>query len=404
MASAQSLRYRLYGLGILGTVVLLITLAVASYNQAFTRFTRVTIDSGRAGLLLNPDDDVKFHGVTIGSVERILPAGDRSGVRLMLDLNREQAQVVPADAIATITPTTAFGRKQVLLSSPPTRAGSGPIADGAIIPARSVTVEVESVLDQVNSLLNTLNTAQLNATLTALSQTLDGRGADIGATVDELADYLRQINPDVPALQGDLHAVAGFTNLYADVSPALLRLLRNLTFTSHTLVQRRDQLGAVLREVTGVSDTGSHLLDANGDDLSNVLDVLRPSTGLVGRFAPQLTCLVEGLDYLRPYLEAAQGWVGPSGKVVGRPGINTMTKFLQGKDPYKYPQDLFTPSSNAPSCYGLPRLGATQIPQPRVQTNTGYEPRAATPHLGNPSVSQYFLGPLASTQGNRSGR
>jgi phospholipid/cholesterol/gamma-HCH transport system substrate-binding protein len=404
MSDPLRLRYRLYGLAVLGAVALLIALAVASYAQAFTRFTSITVDSGRAGLLLDTSDDVKFHGVTIGAVGRILPAQGESGVRLVLDLDNDQARMVPADAVATITPTTAFGRKQVLLAPP---AGGGsivPIADGATIPAQAVTVEVESVLDQVNSLLNTLNAAQLNATLTALSQSLDGRGADLGATVDQLADYLRKINPSMPALRGDLHATAAVTNLYADVSPALLRLLRNLTFTSHTLVDERDDLGGFFREVTGVSDSGVHLLDANGEDLSNLLDVLRPSTGVVGRFAPQLTCLVEGLDYLRPYLEVAQGGVGPSGRVLGRPGINTMTKFLQGKDPYKYPNDLFTPSNNPPSCYGLPRLGPGQIPQARAQTHTGYEPRAATPHLGNPSVSQYFLGPLATPATPGSGK
>ena len=76
---------------------------------------------------------------------------------------------------ARILPKTLFGEKYVALQVP-ADPSSRSIQAGDMIPESQVAIEVEKVLSDLYPLLRTVQPAQLNYTLTALAEALEGRG------------------------------------------------------------------------------------------------------------------------------------------------------------------------------------------------------------------------------------
>ena len=96
-------------------------------------------------------------------------------------------------------------------------------------------IEVERVLNDLYPLLRTVQPAELNYTLNALADALEGRGDKIGESLETLDGYLKRMNPQLPALIDDIKLLAQVTDTYADVIPALAATLRNTVKTGNTL-------------------------------------------------------------------------------------------------------------------------------------------------------------------------
>jgi len=117
------------------------------------------------------------------------------------------ANLIPADVTARLLPKTLFGEKFVSLVPPEnaTDAGKARIAAGDVIPEdRSQSArEVEQVLNDLLPLLQAVKPQQLATTLGALSQSLSGRGAELGRTLVQLNSLLDGLNPSIPDLQAE---------------------------------------------------------------------------------------------------------------------------------------------------------------------------------------------------------
>ena len=94
------------------------------------------------------------------------------------------------------------------------------------------------MLNDLYPLLRTVQPAELNYTLNALADALEGRGDKIGESLETLDSYLKRLNPQIPALIDDLRLLAKVTDTYADVVPAIAETLRNTVKTGNTLVSK----------------------------------------------------------------------------------------------------------------------------------------------------------------------
>ena len=96
------------GLATIATVTVVVALALTSFRGDFEDSVTVTVVSPRAGLVMNPDAKVQFHGVQVGTVAAIDDRPDgQAALRLAMDPARLQA--IPANVIADIAATTANG-------------------------------------------------------------------------------------------------------------------------------------------------------------------------------------------------------------------------------------------------------------------------------------------------------
>src|SRR5690606_12572560 len=108
------------------------------FRGSFTPGVKVTVESGRSGLMLEDGAMVKAHGVHVGSVTTVQQTP--SGAVIELRLDPDAAARLPADPGADIRATTVFGAKYVTLTDPPSPGPVG-LTEGTVLRASNVTVE-----------------------------------------------------------------------------------------------------------------------------------------------------------------------------------------------------------------------------------------------------------------------
>jgi phospholipid/cholesterol/gamma-HCH transport system substrate-binding protein len=291
---AEHRRLLRYGLVFLALVATLVGLSIAVYQKAFSPVTMVELHAGRAGLQLAQFGDVRMHGVLVGQVRSIGEDGGQAVIKVALD--PAAARTIPENVSAQILPTTLFGQKFISLDDP-AHPSARPLADGDVIPASRVrtNVELSRILARLFPLLRAVRPADLNATLNALATALAGRGERIGESMDRLDGYLSAIGPHLPTMRKDLVALADVAHTYDLAAPDLVRMLRNLTVTSRTVVAKRVELGAFFDDVAGLSATGSRVLAQNEDGLIRLGRLSRPTLALLDTYSPEYPCLFKGL-------------------------------------------------------------------------------------------------------------
>ncbi|MCS0635727.1 MCE family protein [Streptomyces sp. LP05-1] len=358
------MRRRLAGALYLILPAALIWLSLAVYHRDFERSDRVVVESGTAGNEMHPQADVKLRGVVVGRVERIDTRG--SGARLTLALRPGVIRRIPSDVTAQLLPTTLFGQRYVALV-PPARPSARPLRPGAVIPpdrSRNA-VELQQALNNLLPLLTAVRPDRLSATLTAVSQALDGRGTQLGATLTRLDGYLRRLNPELPHLNADLKEFVKVSRSYSASLPGVVDALYDATTTSATLADERRRLSALTTSVTASSQTLTTWLRRNQANLIRLTATGRPTLELLSRYAPEFPCTLKTLADFVPVMDRALG------KGTGRPGLHVEVTVVHGRGAYRPGTD--TPRYDArggPACYPVPYSGGGTPPSaaPAVTT------------------------------------
>jgi phospholipid/cholesterol/gamma-HCH transport system substrate-binding protein len=137
------------------------------------------------------------------------------------------------------------------------------------------------------------------------------------------------------------------------------------------------------------------VLAHNQEGLQSSLALLRPTTGLLQKYSPALTCLIQGLDTLNTLLSDVVGGTSP--------GLNINMSFTPAGGSYKSPRDLpEVRADNGPNCHGLPTLTPEEIPPPETHFDTGADPYPAEhnrPIVGGPPLAELLFGPVQPAEG-----
>ena len=354
---------KLAALAMVGGLIAIAVLALVLYSSGFTSTVPVTVVSQRSGLVLNPDAKVQMRGVVIGRVASI--DQDERGAVLHLDIDASRAASVPSNVTVDIESTTVFGAKYVNFV-PPQQPSPNHVAAGAVFDSGSVTVEINTVFENLSNVLTTIQPQKLNETLGAIAAGFQGRGNDIGDLIKTSDAYLKRINGSLPDLSHDLTATAAVTDLYAGVSPSLLKILENGTAISNTVVNEQDNLDALLLNVTGLGNIGGEVLEQNNPTLSTMLSQLRPTLGIAAEYSPELPCTLGAFAY---------GSEIGTPVYSGQPGIKLSVGLLPGVPTYTVADNL--PKVNAtggPHCFNLPTPAPDAPHAPYLVTDTGANP------------------------------
>jgi phospholipid/cholesterol/gamma-HCH transport system substrate-binding protein len=374
------LRYQAYGVAMLVVGALFVALCLAYFNQTFRPVDHVSLDISRSGLQLLPGSDVKVRGVIVGDVSSISSDGTGAVIHLRLDPTR--AKRLPDNVSARLLPKTIFGEKYVDLMLPATPS-SRHLSDGDVIPEdrSQPALEISQALDDLLPMLRSVEPAKLNETLTALATALQGKGAEVGQTLQQLDAYFRQINPHLPSLQHDITALVGVATTYDEAAGSLLDALRNLTVTANTVVDRKDQLTAFLGDVAGAADSTRDLLARNEQSIVAVNKINRPVLDLLARYAPEYPCFFRGYAKLIPRIHAAVPDALP-GTTQRNHSAHVVIDFVPSFPTYQYPLDLPEFSdTRGPNCYGLPNPPLS-LPKIRFRDGTEDDARFGPPPAG----------------------
>jgi phospholipid/cholesterol/gamma-HCH transport system substrate-binding protein len=357
-ATGRGRRLELAGLASLLALALLVAVSIASYQHVFDDHVTVVVHARTAGQQLNVGGDVRMNGAIVGRVSAV--RATRDGARISLQINRGDADRIPTDVVARILPTTLFGQKYVELHSSSTTA-AGHLHDGSVIAedTSAKATELTDVIDDLDPVLTAIHPDRLAAALGGLSEGLDGRGDDLARLLSGGGDYLGELNGQTPVFEADLRLLRKVSGQYADNTPALLDLLRNLTVTSGTLTAPQTDVPDFIAALSAAADTGTAVLRANNDRIAETARLSRPTLELFAEYSPELLCTIRGFLF-----DGAQ-----SAKEIrhnsfqGHFTIGAQARGYTAKDAYK-PGDLGT----GPSCRGLPEA---QIPYGPVNLNDG---------------------------------
>lgn len=363
--------YRLYGVLFIAAVAGLVAVCILALEQVFQPAAYVTLRIPRAGQQLLPGSDVKLRGIVVGSVDTISSNGNGATIRLRMQPSA--LAEIPANVTAQMVPKTLFGEKYVALL-PPAQPAASHLHDGSVIAQDQTrpTLEIDQALDDLLPVLRAVRPQDLNSTLSAIATALQGKGQELGQTITQLDTYLRGFTPQLPRLRHDLAALSTTARTYDQAAGPLLDTLGNLSVTSTTISNERDQLSGLLDDVTSASGTLRQFLARNAANLVAVNTVNRPVIDLLHRYSPELSCFLIGDARLDARIHTAE---------IHKPGLagsaHVKVEFVPAFPTYQYPKDLPEfGDTRGPSCYGLPNP-PIRLPVIHYKDGTQDDPRFA---------------------------
>jgi phospholipid/cholesterol/gamma-HCH transport system substrate-binding protein len=336
---------------------------------------------------MEPGAKVKLRGVEVGRVATI--EGGKTPVFLKLEIDPGQAKYIPANVEAQIRATTAFGAKFVDLVYP-SEPSTNRLRAGAVLQSRNVSTEVNTVFGNLVDLLHQIDPAKLNGVLSALAEGLRGEGETIGEATTDANQVLLALNPRAEIVRRDWQSLKGFSDTYSVAAQNILTVLDAVSTTSATVTNNSQDLDALLVNVIGFSRSGINLIGPNKDNLVRAINVLEPTTSLLMKYNPELTCLLVGAQSLLK--EDLVPTAGGNGK-----STVLDAAILLGDDPYKYPDNLPIIGAKGgpggkPGCGSLPDA-SKQYPVRQLITNTGWGTGIdirPNPGIGFPGYANYL--------------
>lgn len=330
----------LLGLAYLVILALLVAASVAAYRKdlPWQRTAQVTLTTTTPGLELNPQSDVKLQGLRVGEVRKIRSNGRSATVVIALD--KDKLDLIPANIDAAIIPKTLFGEKFVDLRVPE-QAASARIAAGDSIRQSTTSVELGTVFSRLVPILRTLKPEELSVMLTSLADALDGRGATLARTLNQVRGLADKLGPHMDTLTHDIRQLAATADIYSAGAPDLIRMLASTSaISSELLVPGEKDLSTFLDQVTNTADQAGEVLAENAADLVTLTGDARAVLALLDEYSSGLPCLLKGLhtgDILANQATGARG-----------PFVNLTVDLITAHKPYRYPDDLpSNPGSDA---------------------------------------------------------
>ncbi|MDQ0792743.1 MCE family protein [Streptomyces sp. B1I3] len=348
---AQTVRRRLAGVAFVLVPAVLVWGSVSVYRKDFTEDATVTVRTGSVGNEMHDNADVKLRGVVIGQVRDIRTDGE--GARLTLAIEPDRLGQIPADVTAQMLPTTLFGERFVALV-PPAVPSARTLRAGAVIPQdrSSNAIELEEVLDNVLPMLTAVKPEKLAATLSAVSQALEGRGGKLGDTLVTLDAHLKKFNPQLPTLNADIKELVKVSHLYADAAPDVLDALTDFTTTSGTIAEQQAELADLYGATTASAQDVTSFLRKNKDNLIRLSASGRPTLELLAEYSGAFPCTLRTMAGFVPAMDKALG------KGTDEPGLHVTVKAVESKGKYVAGKD--TPvydATGGPHCYSVPYIG-----------------------------------------------
>jgi len=340
-----------------------------AYIAAFTPTDTVTVNSSRAGLVMDADAKVKYRGIQVGKVKDIAYSGDQA--KLTLEINRDQIRYIPSNAPVRIASTTVFGAKSVEFIAPEQPSGT-PLRPGVTVQAEAVQLEANTLFQTLIDVLHKIDPVHLNATMSAIAEGLRGNGDDFGATLSGLNQYLVQLNPKLPTVESDFAQTATVANIYGDAGPDLVTVIENVPTISNTIIDQQENLNATLLAAIGVANEGYATLEPAADDYIAAIQRFRAPLKVLGDYSPVIGCILQGV----------KNGSERAGRLVGgtKPGTMVSASFILGVPSYTYPESLpIVNASGGPNCRGLPDIpskqyGGSWYRAPFLVTDNAYIP------------------------------
>jgi len=373
---------RLTGVALLAVLGLLVWVSLAAYNKQFTPVTMVTLYTDSTGNQMNLGAEVMVRGVVVGEVRSITSTGQ--GAELGLALQPGEAGQIPANVSARMLPTTLFGQRFVELVLPAHPSVVTLAHGGVIRQDRSAdAIELEKVFDDLLPMLTAVQPQKLSVTLTAMADALNGRGTELGQTLDVINAYLKQFDPNLPVLDEDITRLVQVTRAYAQAAPGIVQALRDFSVTSQTVASEAGNLQSLYSTVTAASQNLNTFLDKNDSTIISLSASSVQTLQILARYSAEFPCVFQDLTDFIPDMNKVLG-AGSS-----QPGLHVTVHPVQSLGAYRPFRDTPKYGDNlGPHCYPVPFTGINlnDGASPPDSTTATTQRTGGQPATGSPSA------------------
>jgi phospholipid/cholesterol/gamma-HCH transport system substrate-binding protein len=221
--------------------------------------------------------DVRFGDVPVGTIGEIRLTDDhRAEVTLRLDAEER----LPERAIAVLRMTAVLGERYVDLVPDPEEGA--PVDEGAALPG-IFEQDIELVVEAGSELLGALSADRIAHVIEVGHRTFDGRGERLGELVDEVGDYVGQLEAGRGELARFLDASERLTSTLAPDAELHAGALEDLADLAEMLAEEEERLIGALDELAGTAEVGSRIVADNRQSLDGLLARLSRFSGEVLR-------------------------------------------------------------------------------------------------------------------------
>jgi ABC-type transporter Mla subunit MlaD len=276
----------IYGLVVLLLSTVVTLLLLAKSTGRLEPYTRVVADLNNVGDGLPRQSDVRYHGLLVGSVNRVVPASNGNPNFVHIDVKREYAGSIPRTVTARVVPSNIFAVSSLQLidsgeAGPPISTGTHILEDTEL-----PTVLFQTTITKLRDILTATGRGREDNTvgiLAAIGAATDSRRGKLLAAGAQLDRILKQLNDIVATDTGPstLSALVDAAGGLRQTAPDLLDALHTAVRPMQTLAEQRGQLNTLL--AGGINTVGtSHTALANHTDrLVTITGHLTPVAGVL---------------------------------------------------------------------------------------------------------------------------
>jgi virulence factor Mce-like protein len=205
--------------------------------------------------------DVKARGLVVGTVDSV--SGNPGDITVDISINDAVLHRIPSSVTARVLPASVFGTSFLDLNVDTARSAPNLAAGDTIRQDLSApTLELQRALDSIDQLVSALGPADLSVVLHALAASLDGRGKQLGTSIDQLDHLLSVVNPKMPLFRDDVRLLRINMSTVRRLAPDLITTLDNTADIARGVVRHQKDLHALLIAAIRLVNDGDHLLDA----------------------------------------------------------------------------------------------------------------------------------------------
>lgn len=316
-----------------GSLVVVLALVVGFVGwrlyQKLTNNTVVAYFS--AANALYAGDKVQIMGLRVGSIDSIVPAGDK----MKVTFHYQNKYKVPANASAVILNPTLVASRSIQLEPP--YKGGPVLGDNAVIPLErtQVPVEWDELRDSITKIISKLGPTKeqpkgpFGDVIASFADGLAGKGKQINTTLDSLSRALTALNEGRGDFFSVLRSLALFVNALHTDDQQFVALNQNLADFTTRLAHSDTDLSSALQQFDSVLSTVRPFLVKNREVLAADVNNLATVTTTVVQ--PESLNGVETFLHIAPTATANlnQIYHPAHGSVVGVPSITNFANPMQ---------------------------------------------------------------------------
>jgi phospholipid/cholesterol/gamma-HCH transport system substrate-binding protein len=275
-----------------GVAVVLLTSATLAGYHLYRQLTTTTIVAYfPQALALYPGDAVQILDVSVGSIDRIEPDGDK----MKVTLHYNSKYKIPTTANASILNPSLVASRTIELS--PAYTGGPVMTTNGVIPIErtQVPVEWDDLRDSIDRLVTGLGPTPeqpkgpFGDVLEAAADGFAGKGKQINDTFTSLSAALSALNEGRGDFFGVIKSLALFVNAlhqsdkqFTELNDNLAVFTDSFTNTDHELADTVRQLNGLLESTRSFVTTNRQALTADIDNLAEVTNAILQPDALNG--------------------------------------------------------------------------------------------------------------------------